>query len=582
VSYQPPNWPPAPAPPPWAQQPPQQQPPAPLPGPQQPPGPVPGPPPGAPTAVPAGRRPVRIVVGLLLVLPALAMLALSYVWPAFWNLQKSFSAYRLNAGPAHGAGFANYRALFQGGGFLSAVGFSLTLALVPLLLVTVVAPALAWAAHRTGTVARWVVRVALALPLVAYAPTAMALGWALDHVNLKSENVYLKSAGDSRTALWLGSFGLVCSVGVTAYLATLRRRDAVRRTWPAAVVVGALLGLAVLAVAMQQLAYPYLLRRAAGPGAPRTPALLILEAFGERFDVGVAAAISTLLLILLGLAGLAAVALILGSRLRIEFDPRYRSAEQEAGWSTPRIVAAAGTAVALIAVLVVAGIGLWPWLSRLNSTAPLPGAGPLTLLRNTWLPPLLSTVVGVAVAVLAAFGIGALRPLGRFSELLLLPFAPWLFVGFAPLVTHAFLSTDHSRGNAFLSLVPASWVSIPALFIATLLVRGQAARLRATGGRGADAVVRAYVLPVLPMVLLLFGAVWIWQAQDLMWQEIMSNPADNPTVVMSLLTTTGLYDTRNVLGAVLPALLLTVLVVLAIAAQVGYLDRIAIRAGREE
>jgi ABC-type sugar transport system permease subunit len=534
-----------------------------------------------PTVAPARPRPGRVVLGLLLVLPALALLGWSYVWPTIWNVQKSFTDAQLLRGPAHGVGIANYRALFQGTGFLPAVGYALTLAVVPLLLVAVVAPALAWAAHRTGTAARWVVRVALAVPLVAYAPTAMALGWVLDHVDVRSHDVYLKSAGDVRTALWLGTSGLVCAVGVTAYLAALRRRDPARPTWPAALVVGGLLTLAVLAIALQQIAYPYLLIRAAGPKARQTPALLILQVFGERLNVGLGAAASTLLLVLLGMAGLAAAVLILVSRLRIEFDPGYRSAEQEAGWSTPRILAAVGAGVLLVAVLVVAGIGLWPWLSRLGRSAPLPGAGPLTLLRNTWLPPLLSASVGVGVALLAAFGIGALRPLGRFSELLLLPFAPWLFVGFAPLVTHAFVSTDHDRSNAFLALVPASWVSVPALFLATLLVRGQAARLRASGARGADAVVRAYLLPVLPMALLLFGAVWLWQAQDVMWQEIMSNPQVNPTVTMALLNTTALYDTRNVLGAVLPAGILAVLVALALAAQLGYLDRLAIRVGAD-
>jgi len=235
--------------------------------------------------------------------------------------------------------------------------------------------------------------------------------------------------------------------------------------------------------------------------------------------------------------------------------------------------------VLLAAVLVVTAIGLWPWLSRLGGTDTQSVASPFTLLRNTWLPPLLSTVVGVTVAVLAGIGIGALRPLGAFSELLLLPFAPWLFVAFGPLVAPAWVGTDHDHPNAFLSLVPASWVSIPALFIATLLFRGQAARLRASGAGGAGAAVRAFVLPVLPMVALLFGAVWLWQSQDLMWQEIMSDTKLNPTGPMATLASTSLYETRDVLGLVFPAALLFVFVALAIAAQVAYLDKVAIRVG---
>src|SRR5262249_11714013 len=124
-----------------------------------PPAPVP-PWPVAPPAPPSARRPGRIVLGLLLVLPALALLGWSYVWPTIWNVQKSFTNARLTGDGSHGVGIANYKALFQGTGFLPAVGYALTLAVVPLLLVAVVAPALAWAAHRTGTAARWVVRVA--------------------------------------------------------------------------------------------------------------------------------------------------------------------------------------------------------------------------------------------------------------------------------------------------------------------------------------------------------------------------------------------------------------------------------------
>ena len=67
-------------------------------------------------------------------------------------------------------------------------------------------------------------------------------------------------------------------------------------------------------------------------------------------------------------------------------------------------------------------------------------------------------------------------------------------------------------------------MAIPALFVATLLFRGQEARRRAEGG----GVARYLVLPVLPMLPLLFGAVWLWQAQDMLWQLAASNP-ERPT-----------------------------------------------------
>ncbi len=113
------------------------------------------------------------------------------------------------------------------------------------------------------------------------------------------------------------------------------------------------------------------------------------------------------------------------------------------------------------------------------------------MLVNTWLPPLPVAVVGIGVAALAGFGIGALRPLGRRSELLLLPFAPWLFVGLGPLLPHAAnsLYSDAAAGG-FAGLIPPVWLSIPALFLTTLFFRGQAARRAA-----------AATLPPLPVAL---------------------------------------------------------------------------------
>ncbi|HKN56622.1 MAG TPA: hypothetical protein VJX66_29305, partial [Amycolatopsis sp.] len=194
-----------------------------------------------------------------------------------------------------------------------------------------------------------------------------------------------------------------------------------------------------------------------------------------------------------------------------------------------------------------------------------------------WLPPLVSTTVGVGVALLAAVGIGAFRPLGRYSELLLLPFAPWLFVGTGPLLGSAFSRMAHAdQLGTFFGLVPPTWVAIPVLFVATLLFRGQEARWRAERGD----LARFLVLPVLPMVPLLFGAVWLWQSQDVLWQLAASNP-ERPTAPAFVPGYAGYVPGRTGIGLVLPAALLVVFALLAIAAQLAYLDRVAVRVGRD-
>jgi ABC-type sugar transport system permease subunit len=511
----------------------------------------------------SARSPVRSL-GWLFVLPAFVLLLWSYVWPTVWDVWNSFRRVSLFTGTDRGAGSANYDYAF-GHGFWGSVGYALTLVAVPLLVVVVAAPALAWAAHHGGTAARWVVRAALALPLVAYAPAAIAVGWALDH----------RGAGTVRTAAWWGTFGLACAVAVTAYLAALRRRTPGRPAWPAALVVGGLLALAAVALALQGFTYPYVISAGGPRGTTTTPMLLLYRSNFVLASLGSGAAVATLLLIPLMLLGIGATVLVIASRLRIEVDPGYRSADEPRGWPASRLVAVVATVILLAIVLAVSLYGLWPWLSRLGDTTPPRGGGSTFL--NTWLPPLVSTTVGVGVALLAALGIGAFRPLGRYSELLLLPFAPWLFVGTGPLVGPVYSRMAHGgRLGSFLALIPPTWVAIPVLFVATLLFRGQEARWRAERGD----LARFLVLPVLPMLPLLFGAVWLWQAQDMLWQLTASTP-EHPTAPAFIPGYAGYVPGHTGIGLVLPAALLVLFTLLAIAAQLAYLDRVAVRVGRD-
>src|SRR5690242_2555739 len=105
----------------------------------------------------------QVVVGLVLIVPAFALLIVSYVAPLSWTVTSSF--HKLNVlratgrdgggnGPFTGA---NYSRAFDTGLGGSLV-YALSLAIVPILVVLVAAPILAWAAHTGGLVARWVTR----------------------------------------------------------------------------------------------------------------------------------------------------------------------------------------------------------------------------------------------------------------------------------------------------------------------------------------------------------------------------------------------------------------------------------------
>jgi hypothetical protein len=112
----------------------------------------------------------------------------------------------------------------------------------------------------------------------------------------------------------------------------------------------------------------------------------------------------------LAVLGVAAVALLLAFRARLVVLPR----ETLEAPGDRRVAVAVWLVV--VVVLVACGYTLWPWLRGLFGGAEPAGYDAVRVVSATWLPVLPSTLVSVGVAVLAGFGIGALRPFGRCSE----------------------------------------------------------------------------------------------------------------------------------------------------------------------
>ncbi|MEU7792440.1 sugar ABC transporter permease [Micromonospora tulbaghiae] len=528
-------------------------------------------------------RPGRALIGLALVVPAVIAWIWSYVLPTLSTVARSFQGDGPR-GSGESVGTANYEAAFTSG-FVGQVGLAVLLSLIPLAVALLAAPLLAVLADRAGRVARLVTRGVLALPLAAYAPVAVFLGRRAEHIE---NGTFTQELQSPRTllvsALAQVTFGLVVAVAATLYLSALRRREPDQRPAPAMLAVGGLLGLSVLAAALQTYTAPYILTG----GGPRgddtaTPVFTAAQTTFRTMRLGAGSATSTLLLVLLGLLGLAAVALILATRLRIEFDgwrdgPAVREAESYSG-RRPLLVGL--TAVALVVVL---GVTVWaslPWLRNLSAdTGPLPrGVETSNLFANTWVPPLLSTLVAVALAALAGFGIGALRPLGRYSELLLVPFAPWLFVGVGPLAIAGFERTrELDQLGLFLGLVPPTWLSVPALFAFTLLFRGQHERWRSGGGVG-----RTLLLPALPMLAVTTLATWLAHVQSPLWGMLVGRGPDSltaPALVTMIAGRAFGAGGELPLGLILPLPMLLLFVLLFVTLMVGYVDRLAIRVGR--
>jgi hypothetical protein len=406
---------------------------------------------------------------------------------------------------------------------------------------------------------------------VLVAPTLLALSWRFPLAGTRSLADPIHAIGTVHLVAWVTTAGVVCGLAVTAYLAVFHRPAQRGAPWLAALVVAGLLAMGTVAMAVQSFAIPWVLTRGGPLQSTQTPLVQIYDFALARLQFGPGAAQATILLAVLALLGLGAWLLIFLTRLRVEMPARATNPDRapSRGW----VVVGA---VVLLAVLGVVAYGLWPWLSHsVGGDHRIPG-GPsaLRVFVNTWLPPLPSTVVGVGVAAVGGFGIGALRPLGRFSELLLLPFAPWLFVGLGPLALANFTAVrDSHRIDTFLGLVPRVWLVVPALFLFTVLFRGLADQ---AGGRWS-----ATLLPALPMVLLVAGATWLVYAQDVTWTYLTSTGPDSATGPVYGIVAASQYPIATPApDTAYPLVLVLLLAAVLGIGQVFYVDRLTIHIGR--
>jgi ABC-type glycerol-3-phosphate transport system permease component len=201
--------------------------------------------------------------------------------------------------------------------------------------------------------------------------------------------------------------------------------------------------------------------------------------------------------------------------------------------------------------------------------------------------PVLSVLIQLPVAYGAALGISALRPLGRWSEWLLLPFSPWLFVTLGVLAVPAFagMRATEQIGTAW-GLVPRFLVSVPALFALALFFKGRHAHWRAAVAAGqpaAGAFTAQVIVPSLPLAallaLLIFAANW----QELLWPTIASPRPDRSTLAVALLTFQRSFGAApGVLAAGLALLVWPVGVVLwvALAALTAWGERLVAVTGQ--
>lgn len=552
------------------------------PGPPGAPGwPAPGPPP--PRRTRSGDR----GLAFFFLLPALLAWLWSYLIPTIHTIVRSFQAGVIWGMWDGWIGTENYAAV-AADGFWGDCGYALTLAVIPLVAAFVVAPLLALAARHSGRKARLVTRGLLAAPIVAYAPTAITIAWMYDRTD--------SSASPEQTVLSItgwSTFGLAVAVATTFYLAANSERRSTRTT----LTIAGVLTLGILAIALQSFVASYGVSVA--DGDIQTPMADILKNFYRDTDMGQVSAVSALLLLILAPLGIIATILLLTAHTRIEFN---RETDKPIAGGIRRSpvnpLALTILVILLIALVATIGYGLYPWLNssshteihnRVSGAVFVDGQPWWKTLLYTWVPPLISGLIGVVVAAAAGFAIGALRPLGRRSEYLLLLFAPWLFVEIGPLST-AGLDRAAMIENAlniyypnsllsFTNLIPPSWICIPALFAFTLFFRGQHHQATATGDQNWKP--STSIAPALPMVSIAVLLSWIINAQDFLWSVVSrSDVFSAPYYAWLRNRVTG--GKSETMGLVFPVPLLMLFVVVFVVLQVFYGDRLTLRTGRAE
>ncbi|MEV4359656.1 sugar ABC transporter permease [Nonomuraea sp. NPDC049625] len=564
-------------------------------------------------------------LGWLLAVPALLGTLISLVLPTAQTIWLSLQRGGVLRESTY-VGFANYGRLLGDGEFWRAAWFTLSLVAMPLLVAVVVAPLLAVALDRAGTWPRRAGRIALSLAIVTFSPVGVAAAWmrglAPDAPGLAGLAEGLRdpatAPGTLRLIVAAGTFGVVCALAVMAFLPALRAGSVPQGfsdargfsgpsrggVGPAMLVVGVLVAIATVAIGLQTFSFGLVLTRGGPERSTETLAGLEYDSAFRMAEFGPGASVATLTGVILGVLGIVATVVVAASRLSVTLTPRTAP---EPGATVPTSpggvptapaagpiapgaapaaapVAAPGAAggrgagtvgmavgiVALVVFLAVALVCAWPWIDGVLAS-PTSEASSLRSQVNTWVPAIGGAVVSVGVAYLAALGIGGLRPLGRGSEWLLLVFAPWLFVGTGPLgVANWQNMRNMGLIDSFLALVPPLLVSVPALLVLTLLCKGLAERTDKDFFGGV-------FLPSLPMAGILAGAVALMNAQDLLWPLLVAQKPTLFTAPVAQMAQLGSFAAAKPdVGAATPLLVVAVALVAVVAAQLLYLDRLAI------
>lgn len=550
----------------------------------------------------------RIVLGVLFLLPSLVCCITQLLLPTVNTLLMSFQKVSLLGSEKDYVGLENYAGLFGDEGFGRAAGFTLLTLLVRLFVVALVPLLLAWAAGQFGRPLRLGLRIFLTLPVVFFVPVAIAVAWLL---SLNPANglfpfgrSWLASPASARSTLLfidaLYLFGLASGLGLMVYLPLWRRsadtpQPTFREVSKPMLATWALGILGVIVLTLSTFSLNFVLTNGGPARSTSTLGILLYQFAFLRFQMGPAAAIASLILLVTLVLGSLAGLLVIRTRLRLDIvntGPASEKADQPVAPKRSRVLPGI---VLVFLVLLTLGICLFSALPFGWLIPQAPGRDGLGRLLeqisagrvfiNTFVPPLVTATLQVLIAYLAALSIGALRPLGKRSEWLLLLFSPWLFITVLPLSLVNFIA-DQKAGmlDTLAGSLSPILFSIPALFILTIFFLGRASQLQRETAEGesqdAPNFFKHFILPSLPLAAVLWLVLIFFNGQDVLWPLLVSVSPERHTLNVTLLRLVGMFGGANsMLAAAITFFVLPVGVFFFICLapfQIFYLDRLAL------
>lgn len=458
----------------------------------------------------SGRR----VLAWVLLLPAAFACALTQLWPTLGTFTLSLQDSNGMSRETAWVGFDNYTYLFEQGALARSLVFAFLMVLARVLAVAILPPAIGWAGARIQGAAGALVRGLATVPMLFYLPGALGIAWFLALSGLRESGLReaMQLLAEPGTApIFLMAIDALAAVALGVSLGMIVFGAAARSERPGRWMIIAWLVLVAAAVALawQVVDLPMTLTGGGPGGTTTTPQMVAFRIFAQNFQLGVGAAVATLVLAPVLVLGLLVGLVLAFARPRLEALDDLRTGPASSGLAL--IILVVGGLIAAAAALALAGVYVMPLLA--GSTDRAPEVETLAVWSDSLVSPLAGVGFNLVLAMIGGYAIGGLRPLGRQSLWLLAPFAPWMFVTPALHVFDWFLKyRELGVLGTWVSLVPPGF-SVAAL--ATISV--------AFFGASGDVRGRSRWLPWVAAAAA--GGVWLLSAvYDHFWQSLLSGP----------------------------------------------------------